>query len=111
MRSEFILRKALDIVGKENSLKLLKDLAFEFGKKLKDMGWTEYVMGGEYYSPDCSTVFFYNRSPYYCQFTQGKQDAEKEFNDIIKSFGQDIATKEEYMLKIEKLNNHFRRNK
>lgn len=56
----------------ENKSKIL----YDYGLKLKEMGWIENMMEGCFISPDFSTCFVYNRSPYYGELQQYNRDNE-----------------------------------
>ena len=53
-----------------------------YGRLLQQKGWTFIMMEGGYLSPDGSTMFIVNRSPYHGQLLQAAANVEKEYLSI-----------------------------
>ena len=52
---------------------------FAYGRLLQQKGWIFLMMEGGYLSPDGSTMFIVNRSPYHGQLLQAAADRETEY--------------------------------
>lgn len=60
-----------------------KEILWDYGKQLGEKGWIHCILEGGYLSPDESTLFIYNRSPYYGQLLQYAADTQSEYQDMV----------------------------
>lgn len=60
-----------------------KETLMEYGRQLNQKGWLHCMMEGGYLSPDESTLFIYNRAPYYGQLLQYAADKESEYLAMV----------------------------
>lgn len=57
-------------------------MAMEYTNTLDEEGWINSLLEGGYISPDFSTIFYYDRSPYEGQLIQFNKDTEG-YNKIL----------------------------
>lgn len=55
----------------------------DFSHYLDNLGWIDSKLEGGMISPDYSTIFIYNRSPYYGQLIQFGRNKEKDYYKTI----------------------------
>jgi|GEM_PF-2895135 len=65
---------------------LEEEILSKYGLKLKQQGWVLASKEGGYLSPDCSTIFITNRSPYHGQLLQYSANKKTEYDNIVQEF-------------------------
>lgn len=61
----FVLKEFKDLIDKKISLEEYNRICYNFANELEKNGWENYIFEGGVCSPDKSTFFIYNRSPYF----------------------------------------------
>lgn len=79
--------KNLERVILKNYINTLdEEILCKYGLTLEQQGWILVPMEGGYLSPDYSTIFITNRSPYHGQLIQYTANKEIEYNKIAHGF-------------------------
>ncbi len=74
------------VILKEYKNTLDEEILCKYGLALKQQGWVLVSIEGGYSSPDCSTIFITNRSPYHGQLLQYSVNKDIEYNKIVQGF-------------------------
>lgn len=67
-----------------------EEALYDYGKELENDGWINDMMEGGYISPDLSTIFYYNRCPYYGQLMKYRNDLISEHYEILDKLKDDF---------------------
>lgn len=82
MKNKVVLKEYQDLIDRKIEYKEYEKIAWEYSKKMEKQGWINLPIEGGYMSPDCSTLYIYNRSPYYGELLQFSKNSEKEYKKI-----------------------------
>lgn len=81
-----VIIKAYCKLKENGDYKMFKEEINKCTEKLINKGWEDIIYEGGVVSPDKSTLFIYNRSPYNGQLIQYKANVENKYNEICNSF-------------------------
>lgn len=104
MNSERIfLKERLELYKDKLTLEEYKKICWDYGRKLGEKGWTRCMIEGGYISPDNSTIYIYNRSPYEGQLLNFIPNTKKQYEEICNQFREsnDFMYESELMKEIK----------
>lgn len=84
------LKEYKDLCYKKITIEEYEKISWNYIEKVKKQGWRDVPIEGGYVSPDNSTIYIYNRSPYYGQLLNyyrpnSDEDYKKICNEFIAS--------------------------
>lgn len=80
------LKEYKDLCYKKITLDEYKKICWDYGRKLEENGWKVCPIEGGCLSPDISTIYIYNRSPYEGELLNFIPNTEDEYKKICEEF-------------------------
>lgn len=80
------LKERREYYNHRMSSKEYEKICWDYGKKLEEAGWKECPIEGGCLSPDISTIYIYNRSPYEGELINFIRNTEEEYKKICEEF-------------------------
>lgn len=81
------LKQFRDFCFDKITLEEYERICWDYIDKIKKLGWRDVPIEGGYVSPDNSTIYIYNRSPYYGELLNYyRRDSEMDYKKICDEF-------------------------